>query len=466
MPPPDVRSAEAMLKAYQERGPSGITVTIEEWLRQTDLGALSRRTDEMRAIDDALRAYHLAAGNKDGAFVRLKMAFDNWIRFQQRQGKNWKLSDRNKNGAITRLFDQITLVEAGRSVANMKDAKGWEGRQAILQAERDALERLFKERSMIFKNTSDTKQAVRAIASPAARYGLATGKIVTSGIQPVSPSNVAGACQQILGKAPPEELFHMLGASFGQFCTAASTILGAAVAPAKLLADIVKFGMAASARYSGSSARYMFRAGAPDAALNAVLQMIDDELKAIAWDAAKQTGSIVGSAFAAGPMVSIATSLVDVMINLKLYSGMLDEIKAANQMLAQRTWGLELFNASPVLGCYFLLMADTSVWLNFSVHDIGSPGWMDTVEAMRKRAEPIRDKARELVRGSKIALSGTEGFNGLEWEPSWRNNKLSYLAATASGGGLIGSIKQSITGGGPHHTRPDKDRIVGMGSAG
>jgi hypothetical protein len=420
----------------------------------------------MRAIDDALRAYHLAAGGKDGAFVRLKSAFDNWVRFQQRQGKIWTQSDRNKNGAITRLHDQITLVEAGRSVANMKDAKGWEGRQAILQAERDALERLFKERSMIFKNTSSTKQALRSVASPGAGAVIATGKIVNSGLKPVTPSSVAGACQQILGKAPPEELFHMLGASFGQFCTAASTILGAAVAPAKLLADIVKFGMAASARYSGASARYMFRPGAPDAALNAVLQMIDDELKAIAWDAAKQAGSIAGSAFAAGPIVSIATSVVDVMVNLKLYVGMLEEIKAANRMLAQKTWGLELFNASPVLGCYFLLMADTSVWINFSVHDIGSPGWMDTVEAMRKRAEPIREKARELVRNSKIALSGTEGFNGLEWEPSWRNNKLSYLAATASGGGLIGSIKKSVTGGGPQHPQVDKSRIVGMGPGG
>lgn len=463
MPPPDVRSAEAMLKAYQDRGPSGITITIAEWLRLTDLGALSRRTDEMRAIDDALRAYHLAAGNKDGAFVRLKSAFDNWIRFQQRQGKIWTQSDRNRNGAITRLHDQITLVEAGRSVAGMKNAKDWDGRQAILTAEREALERLFKERSMVFKNA--TKPRLAVAASPAISGGIAIGKMVNSGVQPVKPSNVADACQQILGKVPPEQLFTMLGTSFGQFCTAASTIIGAAVSPAKLLVDIVKFGMAASKRYSGASARYMFRDGVADGALNAVLQMIEDELKMIAWDAAKQTGSIVSSAFGVAPIVAVATSVVDVMVNLKLYSGMLDEMEAANRMLAQKAWGLKLFNASPVLGCYFLLMADTSVWINFSAHDIGTPGWMDTVEAMRKRAEPIREKARDLVRASKIALSGTEGFNGLEWEPSWRNNKLSYLANIASVEGLVGKVEDKIRGG-PSFTRPDKDRIVGFGSAG
>jgi hypothetical protein len=464
-PPPDVRSAESLLKAFQDAGPSGITITIEEWLRLTDLGALSRRTEEMRAIDDALRAYHLVKGS-DGAFIRLKSAFDNWIRFQQRQGKIWTQSDRNRNGAITRLHDQITLVEAGRGVAGMNNLDESRARTLIIRAEREALQTLFKDRAMVFKHTTDTKQALGAMASPALRYGNAAHKIVGgAGMAPVRPKDVADACTKILGKTPPDELFHALGASFSGFCSAAATILGAAVSPAKLLADNVKFGLAANVRCSGASARYMFRAGAPDAALNAVLQMIDDELKRIAYDAAKQTASIVGGAFGAGPIVSMAASLVDLMVNLTLYNAMLDEMKAANQMLTQKTLGLELFNASPVLGCYFLLMADTSVWINFSAYDIGAPGWMDTVEAMRKRAEPVRDKARELIRGSKIALSGTEFFKGLEWETTWRNNKLSFLAANASVTGLAGTLQRKLQGG-PAHAKPDKDRIVGFDNAG
>jgi hypothetical protein len=448
-----------MLKAYQDRSPSGITITIEEWLRLTDLGALSRRTDEMRAIDDALRAYHLAKG-ADGAFVRLKNAFDNWVRFQQRQGKTWTQSDRNKKGAITRLHDQIVTVEAGRSVAAMKDTKDWEARQEILKAERDALSRLFLDRQIVFKTASKKIRQAGAVGMPGLKAARAVHNLAEHGAKLVQPSDVAGACKQILGETPPDVLFHMLGTSFHEFCSSASTILGAAVSPAKLLVDIVKFGMAASTRYSGASARYMFRDGAADASLNAVLQMIDDELIMIALDAAKQTGSIVGSAFGAGPIASAASAVVDVMVNIKQYRRMAREVEAANAALARKDWSVELFNSSPVLGCYFLLMADTSVWINFSVHDIGSPGWMDTVEAMRKRAEPVREKARELIRASKIALSGTEGYNGLEWEPSWRNNKLSYLAS----GGVIRSLKKAIMEDGPR--RPDKDRIVGFGSAG
>lgn len=458
---PDVRSAEAMLKAYQAAsGQAGITITIDEWLRQTDLGALSRRTEEMRAIDDALRAYHLAPGSREAAFVRLKGAFDNWIRFQQRQGKIWTQSDRNKNGAITRLHDQITLQAAGRSVAGMKDTKDWEARQTILQAEREALSRLFAERAMVFKTEAKWARKAQTVGGPALKAGRAIHNLAGQGASLVKPDDVSSACKQILGQVPPEELFQMMGTSFSAFCSAASTIIGAAVSPVKLLADVVKFGMAASTRYNGASARYMFREGAADVSLNAVLQMIDDELIMIAVDAAKQTGSIVGSAFGAGPIVSAASATIDLMINLKRYRRMAEEVKAANLALSKNTLSLELFNASPVLGCYFLLMADTSVWINFSVHDIGTPGWMDTVETMRKRAEPIREKARELLRTSKIALSGTEGFNGLEWEPSWRNNKLSYLAS----GGPLRSLKDKIMKDSPKG--PDKARIVGFGSAG
>ncbi|HEY4029326.1 MAG TPA: hypothetical protein VGM25_03200 [Caulobacteraceae bacterium] len=456
-----------MLKAFQGQAPGGISITIEEWLRLTDLGALSRRTEEMRAIDDALRAYHQAKGG-EAAFIRLKNAFDNWIRFQQRQGKTWTQSDRNKNGAITRLHDQITLVEAGRGVGGMGALDEARARTLIIRAEREALQTLFKDRTMIFKHTTSVKQGLGAIASPAARYGSAVHKIVDgAGMTAVKPKDIGDACTKILGKTPPDELFHSLGTSFSGFCSAGATILGAAVSPAKLLADIIKFGMAANARYSAATARYMFRDGAPDAALNAVLQLIDNELKKIAYDAAKQTASIVGGAFGVGPIVSMASALVDLMINLTLYCDMLDEMKAANQLLAQKTLGLELFNASPVLGCYFLLMADTSTWINFSAYDIGSPHWMDAVEAMRKRAEPVRDKARELIRGAKIALSGTEFFNGLEWETTWRNNKLSYLAANASVSGLAGTLGRKLQGSGaPKFTKPDASRIVGFGSGG
>ncbi|MDB5437715.1 MAG: hypothetical protein JWM33_142 [Caulobacteraceae bacterium] len=457
---PDVRSAEAMLKAYQGAGPAGITITIDEWLRLTDLGALSRRTDEMRAIDDSLRAYQLAPGAKEAAFIRLKSAFDNWIRFQQRQGKIWTQSDRNKKGAITRLHDQITLQEAGRSVAGMKDTKDWEARQTILQAEREALGRLFAERTMVFKTEAKWARKAQTGGMPVIKVARAAHNLAEKGAALVKPDDVSAACKQILGQVPPEELFQMMGTSFSGFCSAASTILGAAVSPVKLLADVVKFGMAASTRYSGASARYMFRDGAADASLNAVLQMINDEMVMIAVDAAKQTGSIVGTAFGAGPIVSAASATIDLMINLKRYRRMAEEVKEGNLALSKGTLGLELFNASPVLGCYFLLMADTSVWINFSVHDIGTPGWMDTVETMRKRAEPIREKARELIRTSKIALSGTEGFNGLEWEPSWRNNKLSYLASA----GPLRSLKNKIMKDSPKG--PDKGRIVGMGSAG
>jgi hypothetical protein len=470
--PPAPGSAEAMLDLYnQGKAPGGVSMTIEEFLKWTDLGIMSRRSEQMRGIDNALRNYHAMKGDA-ASLQQLKHAFDRWIEFQQRQGKVWKNSDRNQKGAITDLFDQMNLAIAN-SKGPGRSKEELEGIQAIIEAERGALTMLFMNRQMLFKNTTKAKEQGRMVASPLAKAANAGRKLEDVGAKLVNPGSVKDACTQILGGTPPDTLFHALGhGTFTAFCSSASSILGAAVSPGKLLVDIVKFGMAASTRYSAANARYMFRAGAAEASLNAVLQMIDDELTAIALDAAKQTGAIVASAFGAGPIASAAAAVVDLMVNIKAYRGMMKEMEAANRLLQQKAFGLEIFNASPVAGCYFLLMADTSMWINFSMHDIGMKGWMDEVDVMRKRAEPVREKARELIRKSKIAMSGTEGFNGLEWEPSWRNNKREFFT---SGQAMVALKNKAMTklgspppsrGGVAKPAGPAKADIYGMGPGG
>jgi hypothetical protein len=432
-----------MLSLYnQGKAPSGITMTIKEWLDLTDLGPLSRRSDPMRAIDDALRTYHqVPEANKDGAFMRLKSSFDQWIAFQQRQGKNWRESDRNKKyKAVEELFNQINLANANRTGPGRTTAEQ-EAILYVIENEQNALERLFRGHNLEFKRVirerADKRkqdilreEKIKAVVGPAGKLVRAGHNMVAGTMHIASPDSVKQACTQILGSTPPDTLFHMLGeGSFSTFCSAASGIFGMVASPGALLVDIVKAGMAASTRFTVTGARYNFRPGAADASINAVVQMIDDELKAIAIDAAKQTGSIVASAFGAAPIASAASACVDLMVNIKAYRDMMNQVEAGNRALTDRTLSLDLFNTSPVLGCYFLIMADTSVWINFPMQDIGYPGWKEDVLVMRRRAEPVRDKARELIRKSKIVLEGTEGFNGLEWEPTWRNNKREFFSS-------------------------------------
>ena len=417
---------------------ASITITYEQWKKGTDLGALHRRSSEMEAIDKALKEYH-TTNKSERAFIALKNAFDNWIRAQQRDGKAWTDSGRNKFGLVGKLHEQIVLVDAERAIKLLNDPEEMAARKALVQAERDAIKRLFDNRRLVLKHEAwKTKfdKAVNTAVIPGATAagGLYTGAKQAMGTARVaiSPTDVNSLVQNLTGGYTPTALFDMLGTSASQFFQAASSILSAAISPALLLKDLVSAGMRVSERVTVNSARFNFRVGQADAALDAIVRLIDRELALIAIDAAKQVSSIVAHSFAMGPVASAAGAVVDVIVNAKLYAKMAEEIKKGNLLLAEDRYGLELFDASPVLGCYFLVLADTSVWINFSVFDIGTPGWMDTVQKMRKKSEPVIEKAREYIRTTKYALSGTEFMKGLEWEATWRNNKLGYLAQHAN----------------------------------
>jgi hypothetical protein len=245
----------------------------------------------------------------------------------------------------------------------------------------------------------------------------------------------------------------MLGTNASTFATAASSILSAAISPAKLLIDIGLAAKKLKERSDIQGAHHLFRAGQADAALDAIVRLIDRELKLLAVDMGKQAASIVGSAFAMGPAASAANAIVDVLVNIRVYARMAEEMKKGNQLMDAEDYSLELFTVSPVLGCYFLILADTSVWINFSAFDIGTPGWMKTVETLRKRSQPIRDKARQFIREAKYAVSGTEFMKGLQWEATWRNDKLDYLTQHANFDYLANKIHAKVTRA---KTKPDK----------
>jgi hypothetical protein len=443
----ELRNAQNLLNAHKGNRDLKITITYDEWKRDTDRGMFNRRTAEMEAVDKALKDYH-DKGRTESAFVALRQAFENWLRDQQRDGKVWTDNVRNKKGTISKLHEQIQLVEAGRSVRIMGDSRDWDARKEMLAAERDALKRLFMGRTLVFKRGEWKRkfdQAMNAAVLPAVGVGVAARRLAIAG-PAVTPRNITDATINICGGInSPANFFTMMGVNFDHFCGAASTLFGTALAPAKLLIDIVKAGVKIRERVAVSRERFMFRPGDADAALDSINRLLDRELKLIAIDATKQVGTIVAGAFQAGPIASLAGAVVDVMVNLKLYSMMADEMKQGNQLLASQHLSFELFNASPVLGSYFLILADTSVWLNFSVFDIGTPGWMDTVERMRKRAEPVRETARRLIRACKYGVSGTEGLNGLEWEASWRNNKLEFIAQHANFDYLANRGEQVVT---------------------
>lgn len=424
--PAELQSAKEMLNAYRGNRVLAVTITYDEWKRGTDAGLLTRRSSEMEAIDKALKEYH-DQGKNESALVRLRQAFETWTRAQQLAGKIWTQSDRNKTGLVSKLHEQLTLAEAGRSVKNMGNTADWEARMALVEAERDALVNMFKGRQLIFKTPYRTGLA-HVVQQYTSGLQLTRGasNLVKGSTGQVTSQAVAGAFNKI-GGAVPEHLASFLGLSADALCSAFATVINFGIAPVKLLNDMINLGMGIKARVDASRGRFAFAQGKADAALDAVIRQINQELLIVTKEMTQHTASIVASAFAAGPIFSAANSVVDLIVNNALYVQMTREMKAGNEMLSSGRLGLNLFQASPVLGCYFLVLAETNVWVNFSPHDIGTDGWTRQIDAMVRRADPVRDKARELIRNSKYGVSGLEGFNGLEWEASWRNNKLAYI---------------------------------------
>jgi hypothetical protein len=170
--------------------------------------------------------------------------------------------------------------------------------------------------------------------------------------------------------------------------------------------------------------RLMFSPGQADAALNCIIRLIDRDLVVTGISLGEKVAQMVAGGFGAVPISGAVNAVVDFMVNLRLYATMAQEMEDGNMLLRSGRHNLDLFNASPLLGCYFIVMADVGVWLNYDVGDWGVEGFMDTMAEMYERALPVREKARKLIRMSKYAVSGTEY---LGWEPNWANQKGEYL---------------------------------------
>ena len=74
---------------------------------------------------------------------------------------------------------------------------------------------------------------------------------------------------------------------------------------------------------------------------------------------------------------------------------------------------LTVFNDCPVLGCYLLTCADTSAVANMFIADIGLPGWMDRMEAMKKKQmDPLLKIASKNINSSRLQLEGLASDKG------------------------------------------------------
>jgi hypothetical protein len=171
--------------------------------------------------------------------------------------------------------------------------------------------------------------------------------------------------------------------------------------------------------------------GDPTAAANAVLVCIKRFLAANTADAARNTASAatkvaglfadLGTATTAA--IGAASALAKLIQELAILGRDYTEMKAGNAVLDNpdpSALSMNVFQVCPLLGCYLIACSDTSNVVNFFIADMGTPGWMDKVEAMKKnQLDPLIKNANKAIVSSHLTLDGLKANKGTFAEKSF-----------------------------------------------
>ena len=63
-----------------------------------------------------------------------------------------------------------------------------------------------------------------------------------------------------------------------------------------------------------------------------------------------------------------------------------------------------VFDKYPLLGCYYVVCVDTSDVVNFMLDDMGSENWMDDVEKLTRKMQPIVEISRKIIADSRLEI--------------------------------------------------------------
>lgn len=174
--------------------------------------------------------------------------------------------------------------------------------------------------------------------------------------------------------------------------------------------------------YKSDDYKRGFLRGDPYAAAEAVQAIIKRDLAKHSVKLARQataTGMKIAGLFAdmgtaTTASVGVANALAGLGLQLASLGIDIKDMRAGNKRLARPdALDLTVFEDCPILGCYLLTCADTSLVANFFVADIGLPGWMDRVEQMKKKQmDPLLKIATKCIDSSRLQLEGLSADKG------------------------------------------------------
>lgn len=233
------------------------------------------------------------------------------------------------------------------------------------------------------------------------------------------------------------DLLAELVASFRDIYLECVPFLGPAKSTAKA---VIGYSKAILARFNVSGwneekAGVFAKNGASDA-FDAVIAVIIREANRTAAlasvdlaTAGAQTGGIfLDGGVATGAGIAAGNRIAKFLITVQIFITEYKEMQKANQIMQAWADGgtqtiKELFEASPLLGCFVIWCSDTSAILEGVVENFGQPGYSAHIDTLIKKSSDVKDYAYAFVSSSRFEIAG------LPTLPRQEENLVATLAA-------------------------------------
>ncbi len=389
------------------------------WLERTALFG-QRRSDQMKALDQALQSFEQRGDNASRAAVQ--RAFDTW-KASKGPGAEWKKSDRNKK---SRAIEDLDVMLRGQAASTERESKAYD---ALAEERQFFTKVLFEDRRVVLSGKA--MLVYQGVASVHSGYSIQDN--IRKSIAAVPPEQ-RGKIATYIGQGVENVLGNLLGdlVNDAEFGDAVAEVLGTtmsdlvtSITPAL---GLVKSGSMTA--YSGlvtisktrnvigmHGAKVAFASGDPEQAFMAVQELAKREATAsaivlssyAAETAAKTAGIMADGGTMTTAVVGIAASIARLLVTLGNLARDYNEKRKINNVLAKASeFNMHAFAENPLLGCYYVACATDSVLLNFMFgSNMALPGFMLEVEkAVKKHLDPTRQAATHCILNHRMMLSG------------------------------------------------------------
>jgi hypothetical protein len=396
-------------------------MTLERWLKYTDLGLTSVRSSKLKVVDKALAQYHKTKSEQD--LDLLRTALMGWM-MEKKDGR----SKRDKHNAVTDLYNQVMNVPTKRKTG--EEMYGL----SLVQAEADRIvDKLFLHKRLEWREGFEKQLGAQKLdvklGVPSAAANARTLMPNVSIPTPSMPggggggggAKAAALAQDLFNTLVPPGLRADVGLAMAKLVPTLMKDLAVAMTPFVGLIAAGGGAMASIALVLVDSYRidqakmHLARSmstGTPEQAIESIIRIIQRELDndtvGMAVGLTEFMGKLVGTLIDAGTASNAAVGLAANVATLSnvLYIIVRDvqEKNAANKLMMKRV-PITVFQTCPIVGAYYVCCVPHSVLVNDVLTRFGQHGWKGDVErTVVRHIEPLREQGRRLIKAHRFII--------------------------------------------------------------